>query len=111
MNVGCRARAFTSQAPVLQRHCQLYLNRVSDNCAARRDGTGRRRTQARAGAQAEPEKAAGAIALGLKAYQNEDYSEAIQLFKKALDLPGTGIKQYRSASLQRPLLMLHSVLY
>lgn len=53
---------------------------------------------ARAGAQAEPEKAAGAIALGLQAYQKEDYGEAIHLFKKALELPGTGIKQYRHVS-------------
>lgn len=48
-----------------------------------------------ASASSEPELSAGAIALGLKAYENEDYNEAIGLFKQALTLPGSGLKQYR----------------
>lgn len=48
-------------------------------------------------ASSQPEKAAGAIALGLKAYEKADYNEAIGMFKDALTLPGSGIKQYRSA--------------
>lgn len=35
--------------------------------------------------------------MGLKAYEKADYNEAIGMFKDALTLPGTGIKQYRSA--------------
>ncbi|KAL3138637.1 hypothetical protein ABBQ32_006398 [Trebouxia sp. C0010 RCD-2024] len=46
-------------------------------------------------ASSQPEKAAGAIALGLKAYEKADYNEAIGMFKDALTLPGSGIKQYR----------------
>ena len=46
-------------------------------------------------ASSKPEKSAGAIALGLKAYEKADYNEAIGLFKEALTLPGSGIKQYR----------------
>ena len=37
--------------------------------------------------------------MGLKAYEKADYNEAIGLFKEALTLPGSGIKQYRSVSL------------
>ncbi len=33
--------------------------------------------------------------MGLKAYEKKDYNEAIGLFKQALTLPGTGLKQYR----------------
>lgn len=33
--------------------------------------------------------------MGLKAYEKADYNEAIGMFKDALTLPGTGIKQYR----------------
>ena len=36
--------------------------------------------------------------MGLKAYEKKDYNEAIGLFKEALTLPGSGIKQYRSAA-------------
>lgn len=38
--------------------------------------------------------------MGLKAYEKADYNEAIGMFKEALTLPGTGIKQYRSAMLR-----------
>lgn len=48
-----------------------------------------------ASASSEPELSAGAIALGLKAYEKENYNEAIGLFKQALTLPGSGLKQYR----------------
>ena len=37
--------------------------------------------------------------MGLKAYEKADYNEAIGLFKEALTLPGSGIKQYRCASI------------
>lgn len=37
--------------------------------------------------------------MGLKAYEKQDYNGAIGLFKEALTLPGSGIKQYRSAAL------------
>ena len=46
-------------------------------------------------ASSQPESAVGAISLGLKAYEKADYNEAIGLFKEALTLPGSGIKQYR----------------
>lgn len=54
-----------------------------------------RKWQCSASASPEPELSAGAIAMGLKAYEKKDYNEAIGLFKQALTLPGTGLKQYR----------------
>lgn len=42
--------------------------------------------------------------MGLKAYEKAEYNEAIGLFKEALTLPGSGIKQYRSALMNRPAL-------
>ena len=57
-----------------------------------------------ASSSSKPEKSAGAIALGLKAYEKADYNEAIGLFKEALTLPGSGIKQYRLA-----LMICHTV--
>lgn len=58
-----------------------------------------RRRVCSASASSKPEKSAGAIAMGLKAYEKADYNEAIGLFKEALTLPGSGIKQYRSVLL------------
>lgn len=46
----------------------------------------------------EPEDARGAITLGLKFSDAGQYEQALQLFLKALKLPGTGIKQFRCAS-------------
>ena len=40
--------------------------------------------------------------MGLKAYEKADYTEAIGLFKEALTLPGSGIKQYRLALMIYP---------
>lgn len=98
MDLQCKAQApFTSQATRLYRQCQQRRSSCPHIPKSGRTATWR--TQARAGAQEEPQKAAGAIALGLKAYQKEEYGEAIHLFKKALELPGTGIKQYRYAAI------------
>lgn len=43
----------------------------------------------------DPEDARGAIAIGLKSFEAGDYQGALQLFDKALALPGTGIKRFR----------------
>ena len=61
------------------------------SCQSRASG----RWRCSASASSQPELSAGAIALGLKAYEKEDYNEAIGLFKQALTLPGSGLKQYR----------------
>ncbi|CAL5224279.1 g6941 [Coccomyxa viridis] len=43
----------------------------------------------------EPEDARGAIAVGLEQYNAGSYETALGIFEKAIDLPGTGIKQFR----------------
>lgn len=43
----------------------------------------------------EPSTAKEAIDLGLKFCQRNLWSEALKIFKSALDLPGTGIKRFR----------------
>jgi hypothetical protein len=43
----------------------------------------------------EPEDARGAITLGLKLSDAGNYEEALEMYVKALDLPGTGIKRFR----------------
>lgn len=45
----------------------------------------------------EPQLAADAIAAGLKAYQSGDHEDALDLFQRAINLPGTGLKRYRWA--------------
>lgn len=45
----------------------------------------------------EPEDARSAIALGLRLHEAGQYNEALGVFQKALELPGTGIKRYRQA--------------
>lgn len=47
----------------------------------------------------EPEDARGAITLGLKFSDAGDYEKALELFMKALKLPGTGVKRFRYAAL------------
>lgn len=47
----------------------------------------------------EPEDARGAIAVGLKLYNAGQHSAALDIFVKALELPGTGLKRYRSGNL------------
>ena len=44
----------------------------------------------------EPEDARGAIAVGLKLFNSGQYQEALDIFEKALKLPGTGVKRFRS---------------
>ena len=48
----------------------------------------------------EPEDARGAIAVGLKLYNAGKHQEALDVFVKALELPGTGIKRFRSDNVQ-----------
>lgn len=43
----------------------------------------------------EPEDVRGAIAVGLELYEDQKYKEALDVFEKALKLPGTGAKRYR----------------
>ncbi|BDA46788.1 probable protein MET1, chloroplastic [Coccomyxa sp. Obi] len=43
----------------------------------------------------EPEDARGAIAVGLELYNAGDYETALGIFEKAMNLPGTGLKQFR----------------
>ncbi|KAK9918691.1 hypothetical protein WJX75_006025 [Coccomyxa subellipsoidea] len=43
----------------------------------------------------EPEDARGAIAVGLDLYNSGQYETALGVFEKAMNLPGTGIKQFR----------------
>ena len=49
--------------------------------------------------QREPEDVRGAIAIGLSLYEDGNYQEALNIFEKALNLPGTGVKRYRLAEL------------
>ena len=49
----------------------------------------------------EPEDARGAIALGLKLYNAGKHQAALDLFAKALELPGTGLKRFRCSSFRR----------
>lgn len=77
------------------RLCIPHHSAFSPHGIRARQSTVCRKWQCSASASPEPELSAGAIALGLKAYEKEDYNEAIGLFKQALTLPGTGLKQYR----------------
>ena len=43
----------------------------------------------------EPEDVRGAIAVGLELYEAGKYPESLEVFEKALKLPGTGMKRYR----------------
>ena len=43
----------------------------------------------------EPDDARAAIALGLRLYEAAQYNDALGMFQKALELPGTGIKRFR----------------
>lgn len=43
----------------------------------------------------EPETAREAIDLGLEVCKTGDWTGALALFRRALDLPGTGLKRYR----------------
>jgi hypothetical protein len=52
----------------------------------------------------EPEDARGAIALGLKLYNAGKHQAALDLFAKALELPGTGLKRFRCNFLRRTCL-------
>ncbi len=56
----------------------------------------------------EPEDARGAIALGLKLYNAEKHQAALDLFAKALELPGTGLKRFRCDFLCRTFLQASS---
>lgn len=89
------AHTQSSRSPPCYRRSIFLQNAFVRHVTTTRDGKSPRRAQCSARADAEPELSAGAIAMGLKAYEKEDYNEAIGLFKQALTLPGTGIKQYR----------------
>lgn len=89
------AHTQSSRSPPCYRRSIFLQNTFVRHVTTTRDGKSPRRAQCSARADAEPELSAGAIAMGLKAYEKEDYNEAIGLFKQALTLPGTGIKQYR----------------
>lgn len=43
----------------------------------------------------DPEDVRGAIAIGLGLYEQGKYQEALEVFEKGLELPGTGMKRYR----------------
>ena len=43
----------------------------------------------------DPEDVRGAIAVGLQLYEDKNYQEALKVFEKALNLPGTGLKRFR----------------
>jgi len=43
----------------------------------------------------EPEDARGAISIGLGLYEAGKYAEALEVFEKGLELPGTGMKRFR----------------
>ena len=47
--------------------------------------------------QQEPEDARTAIAQGLRLHEAGQYNDALGMFQKALELPGTGIKRFRHA--------------
>ena len=47
----------------------------------------------------EPEDARTAIALGLRLHEAGQYNDALGMFQKALELPGTGIKRFRQVVL------------
>jgi len=47
------------------------------------------------GAVREPEDARGAISIGLGLYEEGKYKEALEVFEKGLELPGTGMKRFR----------------
>lgn len=89
------AHTQSSRSPPRYRRSIFLQNTFVRHVTTTRDGKSPRRAQCSARADTEPELSAGAIAMGLKAYEKEDYNEAIGLFKQALTLPGTGIKQYR----------------
>ena len=46
-------------------------------------------------ASPDPDTAKSAIQYGLSLYEAKDYAAAQEIFTKALDLPGTGLKQFR----------------
>lgn len=97
-----QSRPFTADVP---QRCRLtscdFQSSARRDTKHRRVSIHRRRTLQKqicsASVSSQPENAAGAIAMGLKAYEKQDYNEAIGLFKEALKLPGSGIKQYRLA--------------
>lgn len=43
----------------------------------------------------EPEDVRGAIAIGLSLYESGNYQEALEVFEKGLELPGSGMKRFR----------------
>lgn len=43
----------------------------------------------------EAEDVRGAIAIGLSLYEQGKYQEALEVFEKGLELPGTGMKRFR----------------
>lgn len=91
---------FTAHAQINRRqlgdpHRVGFHSAFASHAAVSRHSRASGRLRCSASASSEPELSAGAIALGLKAYEKEDYNEAIGLFKQALTLPGSGLKQYR----------------
>lgn len=46
-------------------------------------------------ASPDPDTAKSAIQYGLSLYEAKDYAAAQEIFRKAVDLPGTGLKQFR----------------
>lgn len=43
----------------------------------------------------DPEDVRGAISVGLSLYEEGKYQEALEVFERGLDLPGTGLKRFR----------------
>lgn len=83
---SCRAAPFTSgnvQAP--QRRARCFTAASEGVSGGSSDGG------------SDPKLAADAIAAGLQAYQSGDHDVALDLFQRALSLPGTGLKRYRWA--------------
>ena len=77
MNIG-------SRVPTSTRH-SLSCNKAKSVRIAR--------LQCRA--SPDPDTAKSAIQYGLSLYEAKDYAAAQEIFSRALELPGTGLKQFR----------------
>ena len=91
---SCRShkfsQPFTSQhAIVWQHNCKRLVCTASSNTETESSVRG-------------PEDARGAISIGLGLYEEGKYKEALDVFEKGLELPGTGMKRFRYFSMRIP---------
>lgn len=85
---GCRAAPLSSRpTPTPQRRADGFATAAE---SPQSSGSSR-------SSSGEPQLAADAISAGLKAYQSGDHGGALDMFQRALTLPGTGLKRYRQA--------------